>query len=117
MLGTIDYVAPEQIEGNEADAPGDVYGLACVLFETLVGAAPFAAETGGMAKMWAHINAEPPSGASTGRRFPRRWTTDQARTGKSPGRPAHRGGVRRGGDGRRGQPRLAGSSRASVSSA
>jgi serine/threonine-protein kinase len=61
MLGTIDYVAPEQIEGNEADTPGDVYGLACVLFETLVGTAPFAAETGGMAKMWAHINAEPPS--------------------------------------------------------
>jgi serine/threonine protein kinase len=61
MLGTIDYVAPEQIEGNEADTPGDVYGLACVLFETLIGTAPFAAETGGMAKMWAHINAEPPS--------------------------------------------------------
>jgi serine/threonine protein kinase len=61
MLGTIDYVAPEQIEGGEADARGDVYGLACVLFETLVGAAPFAGESGGMAKMWAHLNAEPPS--------------------------------------------------------
>ena len=61
MLGTIDYVAPEQIEGSEADARGDVYGLACVLFETLTGAAPFAGETGGMAKMWAHLNAEPPS--------------------------------------------------------
>ncbi|MEX2253327.1 MAG: serine/threonine-protein kinase, partial [Thermoleophilaceae bacterium] len=61
MLGTIDYVAPEQIEGNEPDARGDVYGLACVLFETLTGSAPFADESGGMAKMWAHINAEPPS--------------------------------------------------------
>jgi serine/threonine protein kinase len=61
MLGTIDYVAPEQIEGNEADARGDVYGLACVLFETLTGAAPFADAQGGMAKMWAHLNAEPPS--------------------------------------------------------
>ena len=61
MLGTIDYVAPEQIEGGESHPRGDVYGLACVLFETLTGAAPFAGEGGGMAKMWAHLNAEPPS--------------------------------------------------------
>ncbi len=61
MLGTIDYVAPEQIEGGEADPRGDVYGLACVLYETLVGTAPFAGSSGGMAKMWAHLNAEPPS--------------------------------------------------------
>lgn len=61
LLGTIDYVAPEQIEGGEPEAPGDVYGLACTLFETLTGAPPFAGESGGMAKMWAHLNAEPPS--------------------------------------------------------
>jgi serine/threonine-protein kinase len=61
MLGTIDYVAPEQIEGGESDPRGDVYGLACVLYETLTGAAPYASESGGMAKMWAHLNAEPPS--------------------------------------------------------
>jgi serine/threonine protein kinase len=61
LLGTIDYVAPEQIEGNEPEARGDVYGLASVLFETLTGTVPFAGEAGGMAKMWAHLNAEPPS--------------------------------------------------------
>ena len=61
FIGTIDYVAPEQIEGGESHPRGDVYGLACVLFETLTGAAPFAGESGGMAKMWAHLNAEPPS--------------------------------------------------------
>jgi serine/threonine protein kinase len=61
MLGTIDYVAPEQIEGKEPDPRGDVYGLACVLFETLTGAAPFAGAGGGNAKMLAHINTEPPS--------------------------------------------------------
>jgi serine/threonine protein kinase len=60
MLGTIDYVAPEQIEGGEAVPRGDVYGLACVLYEMLTGAAPFAGG-GGMQKMWAHLNAEPPS--------------------------------------------------------
>jgi serine/threonine protein kinase len=61
MLGTVDYAAPEQIEGGEAGPRGDVYGLACVLYEILTGAAPFAGETGGMAKMWAQLNADPPS--------------------------------------------------------
>jgi serine/threonine-protein kinase len=61
MLGTVDYVAPEQIEGSEPDARGDVYSLACVLYETLAGEAPFADQKGGMAKMWAHVNSEPPS--------------------------------------------------------
>jgi serine/threonine protein kinase len=61
MLGTIDYVAPEQIEGGEAGPHGDVYGLACVTFEMLSGFAPFARESGQTAKMWAHLNAPPPS--------------------------------------------------------
>jgi serine/threonine protein kinase len=61
MLGTVDYVAPEQVEGREPDARGDVYSLACVLFETLTGEPPFADQKGGMAKMWAQVNAEPPS--------------------------------------------------------
>ncbi len=60
MLGTVDYVAPELIEGSEPDAPGDVYGLACVLYEMLTGEPPFADHKGGMAKMWAQVNAEPP---------------------------------------------------------
>ncbi len=61
MLGTVDYVAPEQIEGSEPDARSDVYSLGCVLFEMLMGAAPFANQKGGMAKMWAQVNADPPS--------------------------------------------------------
>jgi serine/threonine protein kinase len=61
MLGTIDYVAPEQIEGSEPDARSDVYSLGCVLFEMLTGEPPFASQKGGMAKMWAHVNADPPS--------------------------------------------------------
>ena len=61
MLGTVDYVAPEQIEGSEPDARGDVYSLGCVLFEMLTGEPPFAGQKGGMAKMWAQVNAEPPA--------------------------------------------------------
>jgi serine/threonine protein kinase len=61
MLGTVDYVAPEGIEGSEPDARGDVYSLGCVLFEMLTGEAPFAGQGGGMAKMWAQVNAEVPS--------------------------------------------------------
>jgi serine/threonine protein kinase len=60
MLGTVEYVAPEQIEGGEPDARGDVYSLGCVLYEMLAGEAPFAGHSGGMAKMWAHVNADPP---------------------------------------------------------
>jgi serine/threonine protein kinase len=59
LLGTVDYVAPELIEGNEPDAPSDVYSLGCVLYEMLTGAAPFSDQQGGMAKMWAQVNAEP----------------------------------------------------------
>jgi serine/threonine protein kinase len=58
VLGTVDYVAPEQIEGSEPDARSDVYSLGCVLYEMLTGEPPFAAHKGGMAKMWAQVNAE-----------------------------------------------------------
>ena len=65
MLGTVDYVAPELIEGSEPDARSDVYSLGCVLFEMLMGEAPFADQSGGMGKMWAQVNAEPRVGAAS----------------------------------------------------
>src|SRR5512132_3497645 len=41
LFGTIDYVAPEQIRGEEIDRRVDVYALGCLLYECLVGSSPF----------------------------------------------------------------------------
>jgi predicted Ser/Thr protein kinase len=57
-VGTIDYVAPEQIEGRRLDARADVYSLGCVLHETVTGRVPFEKDSD-MAKMFAHVNEAP----------------------------------------------------------
>ena len=58
-VGTIDYVAPEQIEGKRTDARTDVYALGCVLFEALTGQIPFARDSH-TAKLFAHVSEPPP---------------------------------------------------------
>lgn len=45
ILGTLDYIAPEQIEGKSLDTRVDVYALGCVLYECLVGRPPFRGES------------------------------------------------------------------------
>ena len=60
LMGTIDYVAPEQIAGEEIDARADVYSLGCVLYECLVGEPPFRRDSE-MAVVFAHLDAEPPT--------------------------------------------------------
>jgi serine/threonine protein kinase len=58
-LGSMDYMAPEQIRGGEVTAATDVYSLGCVMFECLDGSPPFA-DRQGMRVLWAHLQDEPP---------------------------------------------------------
>src|SRR4051794_14255522 len=58
-VGTLGYVAPEQIRGERIDARADVYALGCVLFHALTGQAPYLRETE-EATLWAHLHDPPP---------------------------------------------------------
>src|SRR3954453_7715612 len=58
-LGSMDYMAPEQIRGDQVTAATDVYALACVVFECLTGKPPFA-DRSGMHVLWAHLQDDPP---------------------------------------------------------
>ena len=60
LLGTPNYVAPEQISGQPARPQTDQYGLACVAYTMLTGALPFARDDY-MAVLWAHMYDVPPS--------------------------------------------------------
>ncbi|MEU4272895.1 serine/threonine-protein kinase [Streptomyces sp. NPDC026092] len=63
FVGTLDYVAPEQISGKPVDGRCDVYSLACVVYETLTGAPPFRRDDD-MALLWAHQYDPPPPASS-----------------------------------------------------
>ncbi|HZC63790.1 MAG TPA: protein kinase [Streptosporangiaceae bacterium] len=59
VLGTLNYLAPEQIEGRGVDGRADAYSLACAAFEMLAGVPPFRREQS-LAVMWAQLSAAPP---------------------------------------------------------
>jgi len=64
VVGTLDYMAPEQIEGAPLDARADIYSLGCVCYEALTGQVPYPKESN-VAKMYAHTSEPPPSVAAT----------------------------------------------------
>ena len=104
FVGTPDYMPPEQIMGEPADARADVYALGCLLFHALTGRPPYDRESE-VAKMYAHLHDPPPSAVETapghaGR--PRRGDRAGAREGGRPAlplrgrpRPRRAGGARR----------------------
>jgi serine/threonine protein kinase len=61
LLGTLAYIAPEQIEGHHVDGKADQYALGCMLFECLTGQPPFQPEgDSALAVLVSHLNKAPP---------------------------------------------------------
>jgi serine/threonine-protein kinase len=58
-VGSLDYMAPEQIRAEDVGPRTDVYGLGCVVYCALTGQAPYADKTG-MGVLWAHLQEDPP---------------------------------------------------------
>jgi serine/threonine-protein kinase len=59
FVGTIDYVAPEQIRGEPATRCSDIYSLGAVLYECLTGVIPYP-KPSDAAVMYAHLSEPPP---------------------------------------------------------
>jgi YVTN family beta-propeller protein len=60
LMGTVDYVAPEQIRGEEIDGRADVYALGCLVFEALTGTVPYSGPSE-VAVLYSHLEEEPPA--------------------------------------------------------
>lgn len=58
FVGTVDYVAPEQVSGKPVDGRCDLYSLGCVVHEALSGAPPFRRDDD-LALLWAHLHDPP----------------------------------------------------------
>ena len=87
VLGTSDYIAPEQARGQKVDPKTDIYSLGVVLYELLTGEVPFSGDNF-VAVAMRHVSEPPPSvldapAGLSGAARPR----DPARDGEGPGRP------------------------------
>ena len=70
FMGTIDYIAPEQIQGRPVDGRADIYSLGCVLYECVTGRVPFAKDVDA-AVIWAHVEEMPTTPSSLQPALPR----------------------------------------------
>jgi YVTN family beta-propeller protein len=86
VVGTLEYMAPEQITGEATDSRTDVYSLGCVLYECLTATSPFPRATD-VALLWAHVHEEPTPPSSARPELPRRVDAVLSRAlAKDPGR-------------------------------
>jgi streptogramin lyase len=69
LMGTVDYVAPEQIRGDQLDGRADVYALGCLLFEALTGTLPFTGSSD-VSVVYAHLEEAPPRASERGQGIP-----------------------------------------------
>jgi serine/threonine-protein kinase len=60
LVGTVDYMAPEQVNGAPTDGRTDIYALGCVFFHMLTGKIPYERENS-IAKLFAHVHDAPPA--------------------------------------------------------
>jgi Tol biopolymer transport system component len=65
IAGTLEYMAPEQLEGREADARSDIWSLGVVLHEMLAGQHPFPGDSS--ARIISAVLTEDPTAIATGR--------------------------------------------------
>ena len=63
-VGTVDFMAPEHLEGRDTDARTDVYALGCVLYTALTGTPPFRRDTAAQT-ISAHLHQRPPRPSKT----------------------------------------------------
>src|SRR4029077_15628412 len=70
FVGTIDYIAPEQIQDKPVDGRTDIYSLGCVLYECLTGQVPFVKSVDA-AVIWAHVEGPPRPPSSVNNELPR----------------------------------------------
>jgi hypothetical protein len=79
IVGTVDYMAPEQWRGDRVEARADIYALGAVLFEALTGSVPYRRESD-VAKLYAHLNDEVPVPSSVKGGIPAALDTVVARS-------------------------------------
>jgi serine/threonine protein kinase len=58
-LGSLDYMSPEQIRGEDVSPATDIYSLGCVMYECLTGGPPFGGRPS-MRVLFAHLQEQPP---------------------------------------------------------